>query len=100
MLGNYNHRQDIDKQLGVIMSLTNTTEEQGGDPTQPWSSLCQHSITCTAQKCFLEFRQNFLCFSLCPMLLTLALSTTENSMTLYSSHLPCDLDPFSYLDPY
>ena len=51
-------------------------------------SVCQCSVTCTEQKCFLMFRGNILCSSLCPLLLVLALSTTEKSLAPSSSHLP------------
>lgn len=40
----------------------------------PQQLLCQCSVTHTAQKCFLIFRGNFLCSSLCPLPLVLELS--------------------------
>lgn len=39
------------------------------------------------------FRRNFLCLSMCPLSLVLALDITEKSMSLFSLHLPLrDLD--------
>lgn len=40
---------------------------------QPMGTLCQDSITCTAQKYFLMVRRNLLCSSLRPLSLVLAL---------------------------
>jgi len=38
-----------------------------GDSTAPLGSLFQGSVTLSGKKFFLMFRQNFLCFSLCPL---------------------------------
>jgi len=53
---------------------------QEGDSTTSLGSLFQGSITLRGKKFFLIFRQNFLCFSLCPLPLVLLLSTTEKSL--------------------
>ena len=45
-----------------------------------------------SKKCFLIFRGNIPCFSLCSLPLDLSLGTTEKSLALSSLHLP-----FSYL---
>lgn len=42
----------------------------------------QCSIPLTVQECFLVFRWNVLCFSLCPLPLVLSLSTTEQWLAL------------------
>jgi len=43
-------------------------------------SLFQGSVTLRGKKFFLMFRRNFLCFSLCPLLLVVSLGTTEKSL--------------------
>jgi len=43
-------------------------------------NLSQCSVTLRGKKFFLMFRQNFLCFSLCPLPLVLLLGTTEKSL--------------------
>lgn len=48
-----------------------------GDSTNSLGNICQ---------CFLMFRQNILCFILCPMPHVLALSTTEKSLALFPLH--------------
>lgn len=48
-----------------------------GDCTMYLGKLCQCSITCMAQKCFLVFRWNLLYSTLCPLSLVLALATTK-----------------------
>ena len=55
--------------------------------TSSLGNLCQCSIICTAQKCFLVFRGNLLCFSLCPLLLVMVLGAAERSLA------PSFLDP-------
>ncbi|KAK2540579.1 hypothetical protein Q9966_004304 [Columba livia] len=59
---------------------------QGGRPHQP----LQCSITLTVKKCFLMFRGNVPCFSLCPLPLVLSLYTTEKSLAPSSLHLPLE----------
>lgn len=54
-------------------------------------NLCQCSVTLTMQECFLMFRENFLCFRLCPLCLVLSLGTTEKNLALSSLHLPTSL---------
>jgi len=51
-----------------------------GDSTTSLGSLFQCSVTLRGKKFFLMFRQNFLCFSLCPLSLVLSLGTTEKSL--------------------
>jgi len=51
-----------------------------GDSTASLGSLGQGSVTLTGKKFFLVFSWNFLCFSLCPLLLVLSLGTTEKSL--------------------
>lgn len=65
--------------------LLNVSEE---DIPQPLGNLCQSSSTHTAQNCFLVFRRNLLCASLCPLSLILAPSTTEKSLILSSVLCP------------
>lgn len=48
-----------------------------GDCTMYLGKLCQCSITCMAQKCFLVFRWNLLYSTLCPLSHVLALATTK-----------------------
>jgi len=48
-----------------------------GDSTASLGSLFQGSVTLRGKKFFLMFRQNFLCFNLCPLPLVLLLGTTE-----------------------
>lgn len=69
--------------------LLNVSEE---DIPQPLGNLCQSSSTHTAQNCFLVFRRNLLCASLCPLPPVLAMGTTEQSLAPVS--LPF---PFRYL---
>lgn len=45
-------------------------------------NLCWCSVTLTVQKCFLVFRWNRLCSSLCPLFLVLSLGTMEKSLAL------------------
>jgi len=45
------------------------------------------------KKCFLMFRGNLLCFSLCPLPLVLSLDTIEKNLAPPSLHCP-----FRYLD--
>ena len=63
-----------------------------GDYTTSLGSLCQCSVTFPVKKCFLMFRGNLLCFSLCPLPLVLSLGTTEKSLAPSSLH-----PPFRYL---
>jgi len=63
-----------------------------GDSTAPLGSLGQGSITLRMKKFFLLFSWNFLCFSLCPLLLVLSLGTTEKNLAPSSWH-----PPFRYL---
>jgi len=68
--------------------LLNISKE--GDSTASLGNLCQCSVT--AKKCFLMFRGNLLCLSLCPLPLVLSLGATEKSLALSSLH-----PPFRYL---
>lgn len=52
------------------------------DFTTSLGNLCQFLITCTLNKCFLIFRGNLPCFSLCPLPLVLVLCITEKSLAL------------------
>jgi len=63
-----------------------------GDSTTSLGSLCQCSVTLRGKKFFLMFRQNFLCFSLCPLPLVLSLGTTEKSLAPSSWNPPLSLD--------
>lgn len=54
--------------------------------TTSLGNLCQFSVNYSVKKCFLTFRRNPLCFSLCPLSLVLLLGTTENSVPLNSLH--------------
>jgi len=47
-----------------------------GDPTTSLGKLPQCSVTLTVKKCFLMFRGNLLCFSLCPLPLVLSVDTS------------------------
>ena len=47
------------------------------ESTTSLGNLFQGSVTLRVKKFFLMFRQNFLCFSLCPLPLVLLLGTTE-----------------------
>jgi len=47
-----------------------------GDSTACMDNLYQSSVTLTVKKCFLMFRGNLQCFSLCPLALILSLSTS------------------------
>lgn len=47
------------------------------------SNLFQCSTTLSKKKCFLMFRQNFLCISLCSLPPGLSLDTTEKTLTLF-----------------
>lgn len=49
---------------------------------------CQCSATLTEKMCFLTFRQNLLCFNLCPEPLVLSLYTTEKVWFPYFCTLP------------
>ena len=53
---------------------------QGGDTTASLANLCQCTLTC-----FLLYRKNLLCSSLCPLPLVLTLTTTEISVSLSSA---------------
>lgn len=53
---------------------------QGGDTTASLANLCQCTLTC-----FLLYRKNPLCSSLCPLPLVLTLTTTEVSVSLSSA---------------
>lgn len=53
-----------------------------GDFTSSWDSLCQSSITCTAQKCCLAFSGNLLCSGFSHLFLFLAPGITEKSLLL------------------
>jgi len=58
---------------------------------QHLGSLCHCSVTHTAEKCFLVFRENILCCSLCPLPLVLALGTTDKELAsvLFAPSLHC-----------
>lgn len=58
------------------------------DPTASLGSLFQGSAPLNVQKFPLVFRQNFLCFSLCPLACVLSLGTTGKSLALSSWHPP------------
>ena len=60
-----------------------------GDTTASPGNLCQCSVTLSVTKCFLMFRGNLPCFSLCPLPLVLSLGTTEQSLAPSSLHPPC-----------
>ena len=64
---------------------------KSGHSTTSLRNLCQCLITLTVKKCFLVFRQNLPCFSLCPLPLVLSPDTTENSLA------PSSLPLLSYL---
>jgi len=51
-----------------------------GESTTSLGSLFQGSVTVREKLFFLMFRQNFLCFNLCPLPLVLSLGTTEKSL--------------------
>jgi len=51
-----------------------------GDSTTSLGNWCQCLVPLTVKRCFLMFRENFLCFSLCPFPLVLSLGTTEKSL--------------------
>ena len=59
-----------------------------GNSTTPLGNLCQCSATLAGKKCFLMFRGNLLCFSLCPLPLVLALGTAEKSLAWLSLSSP------------
>ncbi|KAK4817104.1 hypothetical protein QYF61_027967 [Mycteria americana] len=59
-----------------------------GDSTTSLGSLCQCLVIHTGKKCFLRFRRNLLCFSLCPLPLVLSLGTTEKTLALSSLQPP------------
>ena len=59
-----------------------------GDSTTSLGSLCQCSVTLKVKKFFLMFRQNFRCFSLCPLPLVLSQGTSEESLAPSSWHPP------------
>lgn len=61
------------------------------DATNPVGNLCWWSVTLTVKKCFLMYRGNILCFTLCLLPLVLALGTTEKSLG------PFLHPPFRYL---
>lgn len=56
--------------------------------TQPLGSLCQCSVTHTAQKSSLVFRGSLLCAGLCPLPLALVLDITDKSLSPYYLHPP------------
>jgi len=56
--------------------------------TTSLGNLCHCSVTRTVKMCFLMFRQNLLCFSLCLLPLILSLDITEKSPAPTSLHLP------------
>ena len=58
-----------------------------GDSTTSQGTLCQGSVTPTVRKCFLMFKRNLLCLSLCPLPLVLSLGTAEKSLAPSSLHL-------------
>ncbi|PKU46071.1 gamma-aminobutyric acid receptor subunit alpha-4 isoform x1 [Limosa lapponica baueri] len=51
-------------------------------------NLCQCPVTLTVEKCFLMFRKNLLCFTLCLLPPVLSLGTTEKSLALSSLFPP------------
>lgn len=51
-------------------------------------NLCKSCITHTVNICFLIFRWNFLCYSLCHLVIVLAPDTTEKSLSLSSLYPP------------
>ena len=63
-------------------------EDLQGDPASSLGSLCQRSVTHTAQKCFLMFTWSLLSSSLYPLPLVLVRGTTEKGLALSYLHLP------------
>lgn len=61
-----------------------------GDSTASLSNLHQCLVTCpfTQKKCFLMFRQNLQCVTLCPLALVLSQSSTERCLVLRPFHPP------------
>ena len=79
-----------------------------GDSTASLGKLCQCLVTLTLKKCFLMFRGNLLCFSLCPLPLVLALGSHQKEpgsvlfspsfqVFMYIDKIPLTL-PFSMLN--
>ncbi|XP_052646855.1 uncharacterized protein LOC128143559 [Harpia harpyja] len=64
------------------------TVSKDGDSTTSLGNLCQSLVTLTLKKCFLMFRGNLLCFSLCPLPLVLLLGATEKILAPSFSHPP------------
>ena len=62
-------------------------------PPSSWGT-CIIVVTLTVKKCFLTFRRNLLCFSLCPLPLFLLLGIAQKSLAL-----PSFVPPFKYSDP-
>lgn len=59
-----------------------------GDSASSVSSLLWCLISFTVQKCYLMFRGNLLCFSLCSLLLVLSLGTIAKCVTVLYIPLP------------
>lgn len=100
-----NHRvvkvgRELWRPSGPISAQVVTPREVCPQPGSFWRSprrlhsghLCQCSIACTANQCFLTFRWNFLWYSLYLLPFMLALGTTGKSLT-QSSFCP----PFRFL---
>ena len=64
------------------------TLSKDGKSTTSGVNLLQCSVTLREKKCFLMFRGNILCLSLCPVPLVLSLGSTRESLAPFSLHLP------------
>lgn len=67
---------------------------KGGASKSPWTS-CQCSVTPTAKKCFLMFRQMLLCFSFCPWPLVAVPDSKELVSLIW--YISMRLPPTSFL---
>ena len=77
-------KQDHLKPRTMSRKLLNISRD--GDSTTSLCNLCQCLVTLTVTKCFLMFRGNLLCFSLCPLPFYLSLGTTGKSLAPSSCH--------------
>ena len=75
--------------LPRTMSRRLLSTSKDGDSTTSLGSLCQCSATLTVTECFLMFRGNLLCVSLCPLPLVLSLGTAGKSLAPSSSPPRC-----------
>ena len=74
---------------GHLEPLAQVHVQVAAEEADSTNSTAQRS---TAQQCFLVFKRNVLCSSMCPLSLVLTLSITAKSLTPFSSH-----PPFRYL---